>query len=1056
VSDPSKADSVFADWLHGREQGGGSTIDDLVRQHPDIASELRLRLEALRVVDQVFAAGPPPPPEQVGRYRILRELGRGGMGIVYEAQGPDRDESVALKVLYRGHSDSPDLLRRLQRQVAASQALAHPAIVCIFRVEQADGRWCCVSDYVRGCSLDKLVAELGDMAQPASSPDVTRLVTDRAGRAAELFAPLADALQFAHDKGVIHRDIKPSNLILGDDGRLRLTDLDLARIGGESGAITRTGAVLGTPHYMSPEQALGAPVDARTDIYSLGATMYEWVTLERPFRGETAAEVTTEILAGRPRRIPRGVSRDLGTIILKAMEREPDRRYASAGALAEDLRRLSSGRRIVARPPSLLRRARRIPRGVAASLLLVACAVPFVAWAAGRDAERWLGAARRSLEDGRLRQAIDEIEASLAIDPGSREARDLAADCERRREAALAGAAALEREIEGKGERKRQSRADLERAETQHEELFDRCFKEWTPGDAHGSCHAAERAIATAEATLGALDLEIDALERRVERLRELQPGAADAVEAELVRALLGRWREARLARDGTRQEVFLAFARSHGAAEPVTRGILRIAADATLHLYRFEARGAVPRLLPIPTRRREAVLEPPEECQVITDVVPGSPAALAGLVPGDLVVGLGGAPCGRGLFVAGVTEEGPAERAGVQPLDRIERNGDWPVESLSEWGYRQEGQPPQESVSVLVGAKEIRIPWGTSPADATGIECARPETLIAALAPPNGMRLSCLRGGRPMELEIPPGARAGIACEPTAYPLVLSEANRVASGELEVEGGSYLLHAQREGCEAQRVLVVVPDGGTAEARVSLLPSGSTPRGFVHVAAGGFFIARFELTTGEYLEFLNDPEVRARILAALERGECILFPRDSGGWHPRDPGALTEILPDGTLRHKRAADTTPIRGISFEDALAYVAWRNARGGPFRYALASEEQWEAAARGADGRLYPWGDRFDFTFCVGEHWRRETDPFAPVGSEPRDESPCGVRDLAGSRREWTSPGVLRGGHYWAGLAAQYLAAGRDLCDPAVPHRYWGIRLVAVPRVCLRSRP
>ncbi len=281
-----------------------------------------------------------------GDYALEGEIARGGMGVVYKARQISLDRFVALKVLPGGPLANQDDLRRFHVEAAAIAILDHPNIVPIYEVGEHEGLSYFAMKLVDGVSLAQRLP--GSVADPRA--------------AARLVATIAMAVHHAHQRGVLHRDLKPSNIMIDADGQPHVTDFGLAkRVEGHS-ELTQSGAILGTPSYMAPEQASAnrKAITTATDIYGLGAVLYALLTGKPPFKGDSVLETLEQVRQQPPEPpsgVGRNVDRDLETVCLKCLEKEPERRYPSALALAEDLERWLGGESITARPAGRLGRA---------------------------------------------------------------------------------------------------------------------------------------------------------------------------------------------------------------------------------------------------------------------------------------------------------------------------------------------------------------------------------------------------------------------------------------------------------------------------------------------------------------------------------------------------------------------------------------------------------------------------------------------------------------------------------------------------------------------------
>jgi serine/threonine-protein kinase len=346
------------------EHRGGKSPDfeRLAREHPDLSGELRELWAAVMIADAVAEErtnyevrrtkelhphpGPLPKgegvlPRRVGDYELVVELGRGGMGVVYQARQVSLDRMVALKMVLRGATASAGDLARFRAEAEAVARLDHPGIVPVYEVGELDGQPYFSMKFVAGTTLARRLAE---------GPLPPR-------EAAEMLAPVCRAIHFAHKQGVLHRDLKPSNILIDLDGRPHVTDFGLAkRLSDDEAltALTHSGAIVGTPSYMAPEQAAAArgEIGPASDVYSLGAILYAMLTGRPPFQAASAVDTVLMVLEQEPlppRLLNAKADRDLEMISLMALQKPAELRYPSALAMAEDLEAYLAGEPVAAR-----------------------------------------------------------------------------------------------------------------------------------------------------------------------------------------------------------------------------------------------------------------------------------------------------------------------------------------------------------------------------------------------------------------------------------------------------------------------------------------------------------------------------------------------------------------------------------------------------------------------------------------------------------------------------------------------------------------------------------
>ena len=472
MSGLTRAAELFEAWRQRVEGGPAEPFDELVRAHPELRSELEsLRRVELALDDfqpqlppsliQGTPSGSRPrrrgglaPGDELGDFRIVRKLGQGGMGIVFEAEQISLHRRVALKILPAQLTLNPQALERFQREAEITGRLKHRGIVSIYQVGEQDGIHFIVMELVEGASLDRVIDRMrgesfdsvrklrvADMI-PADGPDEAPITRPRtpvpsgtehgSGKrkasssasnknyiesAVQLICQVADALQHAHLATVVHRDIKPSNILVRRDGTPVLTDFGLARETGLPG-ITVTGEFAGTANYVSPEQAMSGrvPVDWRSDIFSLGATLYELVTLHVAFEGDSLPDILGRIQTKPPippQRLNAALAPGLVTILEKSLEKDPDRRYQTAAEFAADLRAFIEGRPLIALRTGTvvrtLRWAKREPLKAALGTVFV-LGVPgaTVLWTRAVEARKDADESRSRLELAKLPDKLED------------------------------------------------------------------------------------------------------------------------------------------------------------------------------------------------------------------------------------------------------------------------------------------------------------------------------------------------------------------------------------------------------------------------------------------------------------------------------------------------------------------------------------------------------------------------------------------------------------------------------------------------------------------------
>ena len=423
-----RLDEVVVSFLEALESGQSPDPQEWLDRYPDLASELREFFADQKIVDRwtqplrevaaptvgfdplatVSDSSRPGEPgtQSLQDYEILEEIARGGMGVVYKARHLRLNRIVALKMILAGPQISPADVHRFRLETEAVASLDHPNIMPVYEVGEHRGRPYFSMKLIDGGSLaEQLPRYSGD--QRATG---------------QLLAAVARGVHHAHQRGLLHRDLKPANILIDSQGQPYVTDFGLARRVAADSGLTQSGAIVGTPSYMAPEQAAGRKdLSTAADVYSLGAILYTMLTSRPPFRADTPLETVREVLEvepSRPRLHRRDIDRDLETICLKCLEKQPQRRYGSAEALAEDLERWLAGEPIRARRSSFfersIKRARKNPAGAALVAVSVLALAGLVAVGVVYQDQRARTAERKLDEQRAESQVRSELFASLS------------------------------------------------------------------------------------------------------------------------------------------------------------------------------------------------------------------------------------------------------------------------------------------------------------------------------------------------------------------------------------------------------------------------------------------------------------------------------------------------------------------------------------------------------------------------------------------------------------------------------------------------------------------
>lgn len=895
------------------------------------------------------------------KYIYEKEIGRGGMGAVFSTVDQDVRRKVAMKVMLPSATGNPAHIKRFLEEAQITGQLEHPNIVPVHEIGiDEESKIYFTMKLVRGENLESIIDKI-------AGGDETYAQKYSLGVLLQIFMKVCDAIAYAHSKGVLHRDLKPENIMIGDFGEVLVMDWGLAKVLGRedihaadarpldpdttSALHTMEGQVMGTPSYMSPEQAQGkiSELDERSDIFSLGGILYKILTHHAPYKGKNAREALEKarkrLLQPPDLRAPKNaIPAELTAICMKAMARDKDERYASAEELKNDIQRYLDGRSVSAKRDNLLVMAKKwvlrnkiAAMGIAGALCALIIGMSVAAlYEHQKKQERIEQLLKHGDElqaSGDYEQAEETYFSVLGLDVTNARARQAIA------------------QVSGKA-------LAMKNRRLAQEKLKD---------------------VDALTAQASAIAEEIKRLSDEVTRYRLRIKGHEDfSVKKPLwdaERKLLAKQNE-RLSTEG--------------------RIISKYTEILSLDSENPQARAALAKIYYEKFREAEQTNNSGDMAYYRELVFAFDDGTYRGLLEKEGVLTLTTAPPAD-HYVLFRFVEGPDRRLVPAPF-----NPD---------AYRANGSATPEA--------------GIDPSfilDNTGFVPA--STLLT-----------------PREFNT----------------LTRADAVRLPKG-------SYLIIARKQGYTDARIPFVIRNGETTELRdIKLLKPDEIPSGFVYIPAGpavfggderapyakersvktvpGFLISRHEVTVGEYLAFINDLE--ARIPGSSER----YLPRrsvESDFYWQKIGQSYQPTFPR----------EWPVLGVSWDDAAAYCKWLKAKtGGKWEFRLPEDDEWEKAARGVDGRLFPWGNFFDFRFCcmVDSRQGLREGP-DPVGSFPLDESVYGVHDMAGNVCEWIQTffdeeknmRISRGAAWSYGDEHFARCAGRNGASPSMVAPFRGFRI------------
>ncbi|TET37588.1 MAG: hypothetical protein E3J72_05460 [Planctomycetota bacterium] len=882
--------------------------------------------------------------KRFGKYEIIKELSRGGMGIVYKVRHPDLDIQMALKVLLAGENATEDQVRRFYLEASASAKLKHPNIVGIHDVGIENGVHYFTLDFIDGPDLSHIMKK-------------ERLPVQRS---LEIIREVSDAIEYAHQHGILHRDIKPSNIMIDKSDRPMVMDFGLAKDLGDEQARTVAGMVLGTPKYMPPEQAAGkiADLGPQADVYSLGAVLYELVTGYPPFEGKTAFEVLRNVMDTDvipPRKRNAKVAEDVETIILMAMEKEISRRYQTAQALGDDIERYIKGEPIEARAATFwyrtgkyVKRHKLLVSIVTVSTFVILFLLGFAGHTLWKKQSLELETLRKGEAQKAQYRSYLEKGKKLALQGKAKEAMEQ-----------LAKIPEGPSEYFEAGEQIKEIKAREKRMEIE------------------GYQHEANMALQDGELekALSLYDriLYINPFDKRTEDQRDKLKDRIDELEEiENKKALSGK----KLREGHERRHIYKS---EYARVKP-----LQIDLDEKMRTIKTYAMETMREEI---WDLKEAISEQWENAgKYFQDAYDKYREAL------DL--DNGNADARHALLDFIKIQYGDALRQNNETLMRFR---------MKQINELVKGLPAEEWEYLVLATFSITT---------------EPGNAAVFLYPIDN------RGMRWLPIyDEKQGKKVG-------HTPIVGERRKPGNYLIEIKLDGYrevnLSLNLEPGCSSSFVVPLFTDKEIGDdfvyvpAGIAIIGGGhesASSKPWKQVFVDGFFIGEHEVTTRDYRDFLNGIAERAGPEEVWK-----YIPREKNGdlyknWNVNPSNSV--IVGAGSWGLKN-----PITSIRRTDAEAYCMWRSQLeyGVTYVYRLPEEDEWEKAARGADGRLFPWGNRFDPGFCLMVKSLEKPD-IRPFGNKDMDVSPYLVHDMAGSVSEMcrgyyddvAKLGVVRGGSF-----------------------------------------